>query len=96
MGLFLLQNDFFEPDMLLILERFSCQYHYVVYTQNKVPPWYKRAVIAQYDSDDNPLGQMELGYTLFHPWIAGGQVDFDKVYVGFLTRTRSFRLIREY
>ena len=42
-------------------------------------------MIAQYDSDDNPLGQMELGYTLFHPWIAGGQVDFDKVYVGFLT-----------
>ena len=73
----LLQDDLFEPYMFFILERFSRQHQDIVLTKDKISFRYERVVIAQYDSDDHALGQMELGNTFFYPWIAGCQMDFD-------------------
>ena len=42
----LLQDDLFEPDMFFILKGFCRQNHYVILTKDKIPLWYKRAVIA--------------------------------------------------
>ena len=70
--------------MFFILERFSRQHQDIVFTKDKISFRYERVVIAQYDSDDDTLGQMELGNTFLHPGIAGCQMDLDKVYVSFL------------
>ena len=69
--------------MILILEGFGSQYQYVIHPQDEISFRNKRPVIAQYDSNDDTLGQMELGNAFFHPGIAGCQMYLDKVYVSF-------------
>ena len=80
-----LQDDFFEPDMLLILEGFSSQHHHVILPQDEIAAGDEDTVVALYNGNDDTLGQMQLGDALVHPGIPGCEVDPDKVYVGLLS-----------
>ena len=81
----LLQGDFFEADVLFVLEGLRGKDQNISGVQNQISAGNKDLVIALNDSDNDTLRQVELGDLFVSPGIAFCELNFNKMYIFFLS-----------